>query len=94
MTDLTDNQKAILKVLADADGEPLRGVDVRRQLRENYNIELTKNAMNGVIRRTSRYPRHMVDISWLDRSERKDNIRHVTHRLKQEYIDKVREQLQ
>jgi len=49
LTDLTKNQKAVLKVLADADGESLRGVEVRRRLREDYNIELTKNGMNSVI---------------------------------------------
>lgn len=93
LTDLTGNQKAVLKVLADADGETLRGVDVRRQLRENYSIELTKNGMNAVIRRTSRYPRHMVDINLISSSESEDNTRYATHRLKPEYIDTVREQL-
>ena len=94
LTSLTDIQKGILKVLADADGEALRGVDVRRQLRDNYNTELTKNGMNAATRRTSRYPRHIVDIKWLDDRESENNTRHATHRLKPEYIDKVREQLQ
>ncbi|MDS0258696.1 hypothetical protein NDI56_04635 [Haloarcula sp. S1CR25-12] len=94
LTDLTKNQKAVLKVLADADGEALRGVEVRRRLREDYNIELTKNGMNSVISRRSRYPRHMTDIGWVEQSEIEDNTRHAYHRLKPEYINTVREQLQ
>jgi len=34
LTELTENMKGILKVLADADGQALRGVEVRRRLRE------------------------------------------------------------
>lgn len=94
LTDLTENQKAVLKVLADADGEALRGVEVRRRLREDYGIELTRNGMNAVIHRTSRYPRPMVVIEWVDSSKIDGNTRHVSHRLKPEYIDEVRKQLQ
>jgi hypothetical protein len=93
LTTLTEKQKAILRVLADADGEALWGVEVRRRLNENYNIELTKNGMNGVIRRNSRYPRHMVIIKWADGDEIEGNTRHASHRLKSEYIDKVRREL-
>lgn len=94
LTSLTENQKAVLKVLADADGEALWGVEVRQRLEEDYGIELTRNGMNAVIRRTSRYPRHMVVIDWVDDSEIEGNTRHASHRLKPEYIDEVREQLQ
>ncbi len=94
LTDLTEYQKAVLKVLSDADGEALRGVEVRRRLQDDYGIELTRNGMNAVIRRNSRYPRHMVVIKWVDSSEIDGNTRHVSHRLKPEYIDTVREQLQ
>jgi hypothetical protein len=94
LTDLTEYQQAVLKVLADADGEALRGVEVRQRLSDDYGIELTKNGMNAVIRRTSRYPRHMVDITWVDQSEIEGNTRHASHRLKPKYIDKVRRELQ
>ena len=94
LTDLTENMKGILKVLADADGGALRGVEVRRRLREDYGIELSKRAMNGVIARDTRYPRHMVIIEWVDDSEIDGNTRHASHQLKPDYIDKVREQLQ
>jgi hypothetical protein len=94
LNDLTKNQKAILKVLADADGDALRGVEVRQRLLEEYNIELTRGGMNSATRRTSRYPRHMVDIGWVDDSEIEGNTRHAYHRLKEEYIEKVRSQLQ
>ena len=94
LTDLTENQKAVLKVLADADGEALRGVEVRRRLRENYGIELTKNGMNSVTSRNSRYPRQMVEIGWVDPNEIESNTRHAFHRLKPAYIDTVRAQLQ
>lgn len=93
LTDLTEYQKAILKVLADADGEALRGVEVHRRLREDYNIDLTKQGMNASTRRTSRYPRHMVEIQWVDSSAVDGNTRHASHQLKSEYIDTVREQL-
>lgn len=94
LKDLTKIQKAILKVLADAGGDALRGVEVRNRLREDYNIELTGEGMNSATRRTSRYPRHMVDIGWVDDSEVEGNTRHAYHQLKEEYIDRVREQLQ
>jgi hypothetical protein len=94
LSDLTKNQQAILKVLADADGEALRGVEVRDRLQEDYNIELTKGGMNLATRKTSRYPRHMVDIGWVDQSEIDGNTRHAYHRIKKEYIDRVRKQLQ
>lgn len=94
LADLTENMRGVLKVLADADGEALRGVEVRRRLREDYGIELSKRAMNGVIARDTRYPRHMVNIEWIDESEIDGNTRHVSHQLKPEYIDTVREQLQ
>ncbi len=94
LTELTENMKGILKVLADADGEALRGVEVRRRLREDYGIELSKRAMNGVIARTTRYPRHMVNIEWVDESDIDGNTRHASHQLKPDYIDEVREQLQ
>lgn len=93
LTELTNNQKAILKVLADANGEALRGVEVRERLQEDYSVELTRMGMNAVTRRTSRYPRYMIDIGWVDQSEIEGNTRHAYHRLKKEYIDQVREQL-
>lgn len=94
LTNLTENQKGVLKVLADADGEALRGVEVRNRLQADYDIELTKNGMNSVTSRDSRYPRYMLDIGWVDSSEIEGNTRHVYHRLKSDYIDKVRDQLQ
>jgi hypothetical protein len=94
LNSLTENQQAVLKVLADADGDALWGIEVRQRLEEDYGIELTKNGMNAVIRRTSRYPRHMVVIEWVDDSEIEGNTRHASHRLKPEYIDEVRKQLQ
>jgi hypothetical protein len=94
LNSLTENQQAVLKVLADADGDALWGIEVRQRLEEDYGIELTKDGMNAVIRRTSRYPRHMVVIEWVDDSEIEGNTRHASHRLKPEYIDEVRKQLQ
>jgi len=93
LTDLTENMKAILKVLADADGEALRGVEVRRRLQDDYGIKLSKNGMNGVISRNTRYPRHMVNIEWVEQSEIDGNTRHASHQLKPEYVEKVRDQL-
>jgi hypothetical protein len=94
LNELTENQKAILKVLADAGGDTLRGVEVRQRLQEDYNINLTRGGMNSATRRTSRYPRYMVDIGWVDDSEIEGNTRHAYHRLKEEYLDRVREQLE
>lgn len=93
LTDLTEKQKAVLKVLADADGEALRGVEVRRRLQDDYGIDLTKNGMNGVIRKNSKYPQYMVEIRWVDSSEVDGDTRHASHRLKPEYADEVREKL-
>lgn len=93
LTDLTENQKGVLKVLADADGETLTGPEVRERLREDYGIDLTMRGMNGVIRRNSNYPRHMVEIKLFKPSEDDVEFQHAKHRLKPEYIDTVREQL-
>lgn len=94
LNSLTENQKGILKVLADADGDALWGIEVRQRLQEDYGIQLTRNGMNAVTRRTSRYPRQMVVIEWVDDSEIEENTRHASHRLKPEYIDEVRKHLQ
>jgi len=94
LTELTEKQQGILKVLADANGEALWGIEVRRRLRDDYGIELSKEGMNGATARDTRYPRHMVDIEWVDESEIEGNTRHASHRLKDEYIDTVRERLQ
>ncbi|WP_137287438.1 hypothetical protein [Halorussus salinisoli] len=94
LTALTTNQKVILKVLVDADGEALRGMEVRRQARENYGVEMSRSAMNGARREGTAYPKHMVDETFYDTNEGDVDYRHATHRLKPEYIDTVREQLQ
>ncbi|MFD1643957.1 hypothetical protein [Halohasta litorea] len=93
LTSLTTKQQAMLKVLADADGEALWGVEIRKRLKQNYNIELTRNGMNGVFRSNSRYPKYMTEIKWVDEDEIEGKTQHVSHRLKSEYIDKVRKQL-
>ena len=94
LTTLTTKQQAMLKVLADADGEALWGVEIRKRLKQHYNIDLTRNGMNGVFRSNSRYPKYMTEIKWVDEDEIDGNTKHVSHRLKSEYIDKVRKQLQ
>jgi hypothetical protein len=94
LRDLTENQRGVLKVLAGADGETLTGPEIRERLRENYGIDLSMRGMNGVIRRNSNYPRHMVEIKLLEPGEDDVDFRHATHRLKSEYIDTVRETLQ
>jgi|AntDeeMetagen681_2_1112603.scaffolds.fasta_scaffold00178_13 hypothetical protein len=94
LTGLTENQKGVLKVLADADGETLTGPVARERLRDNYGIDLTMRGMNGVIRRNSNYPRHMVEIKLFKPREDDVEFRHAKHRLKSAYIDTVREQLQ
>jgi hypothetical protein len=95
LTALTDKQKAILKVLADADGEALQGVEVRHRAKQKYGIEISSHhAMNGVRRRTSRFPNHMEDASYFDSTEEGVESSHSTHCLKQEYIETVRQQLQ
>lgn len=94
LTELTENQQALLKVLADVDGEAIRGSEARDRLREDYGIDLTMRGMNGVIRRNSNYPRHMVEIILYKPSEEGVDVQHAKHRLKPGYIDTVREQLQ
>lgn len=94
LTALTENQKGVLKVLADADGETLTGPEVRERLREDYGIDLTMRGMNGVIRRNSNYPRHMVEIKLFKPNEDDVEFQHAKHRLKPEYINRVRGQLQ
>lgn len=94
LTTLTTKQQAMLKVLADADGEALWGVEIRKRLKQDYNIDLTRNGMNGVFRSNSRYPQYMTEIKWVDEDEIDGNTKHASHRLKSKYIDKVREQLQ
>lgn len=93
LTSLTENEKGLLRVLADANGETLTGPEVRDRLRAEYGIDLTMRGMNGVIRRNSNYPRHMVKIELFEPSEDDVDFRHAKHQLKPEYIDTVRKQL-
>lgn len=93
LSSLTENQQAVLKVLADADGETLRGKEVRRRLDEDYNIELDRQGMNAVRRKDSRYPNYMTETHFRLRDEEDVDTRHSTHRLKDEYIESVRRQL-
>ncbi len=61
LSSLTENQQAVLKVLADADGETLRGKEVRQRLNEDYSIDLNRQGMNAVRRKNSRYPNQMTE---------------------------------
>jgi hypothetical protein len=93
LSSLTENQQAVLKVLADADGETLRGKEIRQRLNEDYGIELTRSGMNAVRRKDSRYPNYMTDANFRTTDEEDVNTQHSTHRLKDEYIELVRKQL-
>lgn len=93
LSSLTENQQAVLKVLADADGETLRGKEVRRRLNEDYDIELNRQGMNAVRRNNSRYPNYMTDANFRRTEEEGVDTQHSTHRLKDEYIETVRRQL-
>jgi hypothetical protein len=93
LSSLTENQQAVLKVLADADGETLRGKEIRQRLNEDYGIELTRSGMNAVRRKDSRYPNYMTDANFRTTDEEDVNTQHSTHRLKDEYIELVRRQL-
>ena len=93
LSSLTENQQAVLKVLADADGETLRGKEIRQRLNEDYGIELTRSGMNAVRRKDSRYPNYMIDANFRTTDEEDVNTQHSTHRLKHEYIELVRKQL-
>lgn len=94
LSSLTDRQQAILKVLADADGETLRGKDVRDRVEEDYGIELPRAAMNSARRTGSKYPNYMTETHFRTRDEEDVDTRHATHRLRDEYIELVRSQLQ
>jgi hypothetical protein len=93
LSSLTENQQAVLKVLADADGETLRGKEVRQRLNEDYGIELTRSGMNAVRREDSRYPNYMTNANFRTTDEKDVDTQHSTHRLKDEYIESVRRQL-
>lgn len=93
LSSLTGNQQAVLKVLADAEGETLRGKEIRQRLNEDYGIELTRQGMNSVRREDSRYPNYMTDADFRTTDENNVDTQHSTHRLKHEYIEVVRTQL-
>lgn len=93
LSSLTENQQAVLKVLAEAEGNTLRGKEIRRRLSEDYNIELSRQGMNAVRRKDSRYPNYMTDANFRTTDENNVDTQHSTHRLKHEYIEVVRAQL-
>jgi hypothetical protein len=93
LSSLTENQQAVLKVLADADGETLRGKEVRQRLNEDYGVELNRQGMNAVRRKNSRYPNQMTEAHFRTTDEEDVDTQHSTHRLKDEYIESVRRQL-
>jgi hypothetical protein len=94
LSSLTPIQQAILKILADADGETLRGSEVRDRVEEDYGIELTRAGMNSARRTGSRYPNYMTETHFRTRDEEDVDTRYATHRLRDEYIETVRSQLQ
>jgi hypothetical protein len=84
----------VLKVLADVDGEALRGVEVRRRAKEDYGVTISSyRAMNGVRRSNSNFPNYMEDASYFKSTEGDADSSYSTHQLKPQYIDTVREQL-
>lgn len=90
---LSEKQRVLLEILLEADGEYMRGVDIREEMRTGYDIEIGERGTAGVIggftRKYSRSFRDdLIDGAWVD-----EERQHAKHRLGEEYREEIRDRL-
>lgn len=90
---LTPKKEALLQVLLDAEGEWVRGVDIRQQMREEYGLSVPHKP-GAVAIHLSHYTqwyseefrRDVIPGRWVD-----DDRNHAEFRIGEKYEDKLRE---
>lgn len=90
---LSKKQKVLLEILLDADGEYMRGVDIRQKMRDEYSIDIGERGTAGVIGGfTRKYGRgfrdDLVEGDWV--SEKRQ---YSKHRLGEKYKNELRDRL-
>lgn len=93
---LTTKQRTLLEVLIDADGEYVRGVEIRRRMRDDYNLTVPDKpgALNGLLsgftRRYSRsFRRNLIPGRWVD-----DGRSHAEFKFGKTYEEEIRSHLE
>lgn len=90
---VSPKKRALLQVLLDADGEWVRGVDIRQQMREAYDLDVP-NKPGAIAIHLSHYTqwyseefrRNLIPGRWVDESHN-----HAEFRIGEKYKDQLRE---
>jgi len=90
---LSPKKRALLQVLLDADGEWVRGVDIRQQMREDYDLDVPDKS-GAIAIHLSHYTqwyseefrRNLIPGRWVDGSHN-----HAEFRIGDKYEDELRE---
>lgn len=93
---LTEKQEGMIRVLLDADGEWIRGSEIRQQMREKYGIDVAKTGRGtaGVIAGLTRkygegFRRDVIEGRWGD-----DARQYTEHRIGDKHRDKIEKALE
>lgn len=92
---LSRKQRIMLEILLDADGEWMRGTDIRQKMREDYGMDVGEGgrATAGVIAGLTRkydeaFRREVIPGRWADETQQ-----HAEFKIGEEYEDEIREGL-
>lgn len=92
---LTEKQEGMIRVLLDADGEWIRGSEIRQRMREDYGIDIAKTGrstagvMAGLTRKYGEgFRRDIIEGRWGD-----DARQYTEHRVGDEYKKKLENRL-
>jgi hypothetical protein len=93
---LSKKQRIMLEILLEADGEWLRGIDIRRQMREEYGLDVGEGgrATAGVIAGLTRkydeeFRRDVIPGRWADETQQ-----HAEFKIGDKYKDEIREEFE
>jgi len=92
---LSEKQRVMLEILLEADGEWMRGVDIRQKMRDEYRIDIgdvgqpTVGIIGGFTRKCDRSFRDdLIAGRWRDESKQ-----HSEHKVGEKYRDELRRRL-
>jgi hypothetical protein len=92
---LSEKQRVMLEILLDADGEWMRGTDIRREMRETYGLDVgdggraTAGVIAGLTRKyDEEFRRAVIPGRWADETQQ-----HAEFKLGEEYEAELREGL-
>lgn len=92
---LTEKQEGMIRVLIDADGDWVRGSEIRRRMRDDYGIDIAKNGrstagvMAGLTRKYGEgFRRDVIEGRWGD-----DGRQYTEHRIGDTYRNEIESRL-